>query len=212
MGIAQERLSGGLIGRDAIAGQERFGLAAGKPVALGRLGQTLLLLAPELAQAQSRIDGQPPPVYPSGQFRVEPMGQGQSTLDPGFLATQQVCDGVDRQAVGLGQRGDHARLVHGTGRLARVVGLQEPRFHRDAGGEFDDDGNLAPAFHDPEGQPLEAVEDLVGAVARGGDAKRHRRERAVPVRTLAAQRRERRLEPRDRHEVHRVVSASGSSW
>ena len=115
----------------------------------------------------------------------------------------------------IGQRADHARLVHRAQRAARSVGLEQPGLAHDAGRVLDDDGDVRVTVAGPARQALEPVEHLVGAVAGRGDAQGQRGEGARGIGTWAAQGRERDGEALDRqveHARHGRGSSRGSNW
>ncbi len=149
------------------------------------------------------------------QLRGEPPGKGETTLDPRLLPPQEFPDGGDREAVLIGERGGHARLVHGADRARRRVRGEEPRLLGDAGGKFDHDGDFLAALRGPDDQALEAVEDLVDAVRGGGDADGERREERSTVPALAAkspQRGPEAIHGDELDEAHRRTSPTGRIW
>jgi hypothetical protein len=210
--IAQERLARRGVGGRAVGRQERLRLARGERVALDGPGQAQLLRGGKHRQSASRGEGQAPAVHARGELGRKPSREREARLDPVLLLAEELGDRGDRELVLVGERGDDARLVHGAGRLRGRVGRKQRRLHRRARDRLDHDGHLGSAFPSQQGQTLEAVEDLVVAVAGRGDAKRHRGERAWAVGALAAQRRERVPEARDGDDDHGVASGSGSSW
>lgn len=185
--VAQERLAGDVVRRRAVGGQEGLGLAGGEGVAGDDLGQAPLLGLGEGAQRERRGEGEAAPVETLADLRGEAPGQEEASLDPPFLVAQQLGDRADGEAVLVGQGGGDAGLVHGAGRLGGRVGLEEPGLESDAGGGLDDDGDLATSLGSPPGQALEAVEDLIEAVAEGGDAEGKRGQGPLALRSLAAQ-------------------------
>ncbi len=145
--------------------------------------------------------------------RGELPGEGEAALDPGAFLTQELSDCGHGEAVIVGQRGGHVRLVHGADRARRSVRRQEPRLHGNAGGPFDDDGDLTPPLGDPDDEALEAVDHLIDAVADGRDANGERRKERPLVASLAAKAPERGPDPVDGDvldEAHRI-SSSGRS-
>lgn len=208
--IPQERFPRGLVGA-AIRGQERLRLARGERVALDGAGEAELLASGERREGARQGERQSAAVDARGQVLRQAPAQGQAALHPLRLATEELGDRGRREAVLAGERRHDPSLVHGAGGLRQAVGVQEPRLHLRTRDGLDDDGDLTAAFSLPPGEALEAVEDLVGAVARGGDAQRHDRQLAS-VRAFAAQGSEGRAEAFDQDVDHFAGSSSGSNW
>jgi len=167
--IAQERLPRGRVGA-AIRGQERLRLAGGEGVALDGAGEADLLALDERAEGAGQREGQAAAIDARGQILRQAPAQGQAAFHPLRLATEQLGDRGRRVSVLASERRHDASLVHGAGGLRQSVGVQEPRLHRRARDGLDDDGDLTQAFAPPPGEAFEAVQNLVGAVVRGGDA------------------------------------------
>ena len=209
-GIAQERLPRGLVGA-AIRGQERLRLACGKGVALDGAGKPELLPGGERAQGDRQRERQAAAIDARAQVLRQAPAERQAALHPLRLATQELGDRGRREAVLARERRHDASLVHGAGGLRQGVRVQEPSFHRRTRDGLDDDGDLAEAFSPPPSESLEAIEDLVGAVVRGGDAERHERQFAS-VRAFAAQGSEGRAKSFDQDVDHVTGSSSGINW
>ncbi len=209
-GIAQQRLACGTLCA-AIRGQKRFRLARGKGVTLDGAGKPELLPSGERAQGDGPRERQAAAIDARAQVLRQAPTQGQAALHPLRLATQELGDRRRREAVLARERRYHASFVHGAGGLRQGVRVQEPSLHRRTRDGLDDDGDLTSVFSPPPGETLEAVEDLVGAVVRGGDAERHERQFAS-VRAFAAQGSEGRAKAFDRDVDHFAGSSSGISW
>jgi len=213
--ITQQRLARGRVGGDAPGGEEGLCLARAQRVARKGVGQPRLLRARDRREAVRGGRRQPAVIDVLGHHRREPTAEGQAAVDPAAPAAEQLGDLRRRELVLVGQRADHARLVHRTERAARGVGLEEPGLAHDAGGGLDDDRHVRMAVARPVRQALEPVEHLVGAIAGRGDAQRQRGEHARGVGARAAQRRQRGGELRDRHVEHGAHgrrSSRGRSW
>jgi hypothetical protein len=215
-GVAQQRRARGrVVGRGAPGGEPRLGFPRAQAVALEGLGQARLLGARQCRQGGGRGGGEPPVIDVPRQLRGEPAAEGQAPLHPAPAATEELPDLARRQVVVVGQRADHARLVHGAQRAPRGVGLQQPGLAEDAGGVFDDGRHVGVALVGPAQEALEAVEDLVGPVAGRGDAQGERGQGARGIGARPAQRREPRGEPLDgdlAYEGHGCGSSRGRSW
>ena len=213
--IPHQRLASGRVGRGAPGGEDGLGLPRAQPVARDGVGEARLVAAWQGRQGRGGGGGEPPVVDRPGQIRREPAAQGQAAVHPAPAAADQLGDLAGRQAVVVGQRADHARLVHGTQGPPRGVGLEQAGLAHDAAGVLDDHGHVRGAVTGPAGETLEPVQHLVGAVADRGHAQRERGERAGGIRARPPQRGERRGELRDReidHERHAGGASRGRSW
>jgi hypothetical protein len=214
--IAQQRLARGVVdGSDAPGLEERVPLPRAQPVAQEGVGQARLLGAWERCEVVGGGRREAAGIDVRDDGRGEPTAKGEAAVDPAAPAAEQLGDLRRREPVLVGQRAQHARLVHRTERAARSVGLQQPGLAHDAGGVLDNDRHVRLAVARPVRQALEAIEHLVGAVAVRGDAHRQRGERARGIGARTAQRRERGREPLDRqieHDAHGRRSSRGSSW
>jgi hypothetical protein len=213
--IAQQRLAGGGVAPDTPGREEGLGLARAQAVARDGVGQARLLRAREGGERMRGGGREPAVIDVRGQGGSQPAAERQAAIDPAAAAAEQLGDLRGRELVVIGQRADDARLVHGTQRVARGVGLEHPGLAHDAGGILDDHGHVGVAGTGPVRQAFEPIEHLVGAVAGCGDAQRQRGEPARGIGPRAAQRRQRGGEVRDRqveHGAHGRASSRGRSW
>ncbi len=153
-------------------------------------------------------------VEQKAERRGELPGEGEASLDPSAFLPQELSDRRHGEAVVVGQRGSHARLVHGADRARGSVRSQEPRLHGNAGSQLDHDGDFLASLGDPDDEALEAIDHLVDAVAGGSDADRERREEHPLVAALPSEAAQRGPDPVDGDvldEAHRV-SSRGRSW
>jgi hypothetical protein len=96
--------------------------------------------------------------------------QHEPSRDPARPAANPPRHGLLALVVLRDERVDHAGLVHGGATARRRVGAQEQQLAVDRGKRLlDDDGDLAMAGRHPVREPLEAVQDLEGAVLPWGD-------------------------------------------
>jgi hypothetical protein len=183
-------------------------------VPLGGIRQAHLLLAAERAQVARDAGREPPGIHARRQMRVQPMSQTQAAPHPGLASAEKFSHRVGREALGLDQRGDHPRLIHGAGGFASDVGLEQPSLHGcGAGHGFDDDGNLGRSLRLPARQPFESIQNFEGTVRRLGNAQRKLRQLAR-IGAFSPQRRKRRaklLKRDDPNRDHRLASAPGAS-
>ena len=200
-GVAQDCFLRGSVDRRTVGGEERLRLARGEGVALDGLGKPSLLGGGEDRQRAGERERQSAAVDARGEVGRESAGEGQATVHPGVLLAQELRDRGHGVSVLVGEGQNDAGLVHGADGLGRRVGLEKPRLHGGAVDRLDHDGHFGAAFPSPEGQALEAVEDLAGAVAGPGDAQRESRQRRG-VGPFPAQRRQGRPQLRDRHEFN----------
>ena len=185
-GIPQKRLAGGAVSHGTVAGQEGGSLQGVESVAVNHPGEMHLLRLAEGAQPQGRREGEFAVIEQEAERRGELAREGEAALDPGAFLPQELSDCRHGEAIVVGQRGGHVRFVHGADRASGSVRGQEPRFHGDTGGEFDHDGDLLTALGTPDGQTLEAIDQLVDAVTSGRDSDGKRGEEDALVATLAA--------------------------
>jgi hypothetical protein len=176
------------------------------------VAEPLLLGAAEGTKRQGHREREPSPVKPRREIRAQPPREREPALDPERFSPESLGDGGFGELILVAQGGDDAGFVHRAGGFRGSVGVEKSSLHRREGlDRLDDDGDFGAPLRAPEGQSLEAVEDLEGAVPRGGDAKRQRRQIAA-IGSLAAQRRERCAKPVDRDGDHGVAPGSGRSW
>lgn len=152
-----------------------------------------------------------------GQLGGEPPAEGQAPLHPAAPMVQQFGDLRRRELIVVREGTDHARLVHRAHGAPGRVGLQQSGLADDpgAGVLFHDHGDVRVALAAPAGQPLEPIEDLVGAVSRRRHPQGERGQSGAGIRARAPERRERGGQPRDgdvQDEAHGRASASGKSW
>ena len=179
------------------------------------LRQTRLLGARERRESVRGGGRESAVIDVGGHGRSQPAAERQAAIDPAAAAAEQLGDLRGRELVVIGQRADDARLVHGTQRGARGVGLEQPGLAHDTGRVLDDHRHVGVAVATPARQALEPIEHLVGAVVGRGDAQRQRGEPARGIGARAAQGRQRGSELRDRqieHGAHGRASSRGRSW
>jgi hypothetical protein len=200
--IAQQRLVGHGVGRDAPRREEGLGFARAQPVTRDGVGQAGLLPARERREGVRGGGGQPAGIDVAGQGRRQPAAEREAAVDPAAAAPEQLGD-LDRgELVVVGQRAHHAGLVHRAQRPPRGVGFEQPRFADDAGRVLDDHGDVGVAGAGPGRQAFEPIQHLVRAVAGRGDAQGQRGERAGRIGARAAQRRQRGGQALDGHLKH----------
>ncbi|HVQ76004.1 MAG TPA: hypothetical protein VMT79_10760 [Candidatus Binatia bacterium] len=213
--IAPQRLAGGGVGGDAPRLEEGLGLARAQTVARDGLGQARLLGARERREGMRGGGGESAVIDVGGHGRSQPAAEHQAAIDPAAAAAEQLGDLRRREVILVGERADHACLVHGAQRAARGVGLEQPGLAHDAGRVLDDHRHVRVAVATPACQALEPIEHLVGAGAGRGDAQRQRGEPARGLGARAAQGRQRGGELRDRQGeqgAHGRAASRGSSW
>jgi hypothetical protein len=213
--IAQQRLAGGaVVARDPPGGQEHVGLARAQAVAHDGLGEARLLGAREGGKALRGRRREPTRIDVRSQDRREPTPEDQAALHPAAAAAEQLGDLGGREVIVVGQRADHAGLIHGAQGSPRGVRLEQPGFADDAGGVFDHHRHVRVAAAGPLGEALEAVEHFVAAGAGRGHAQGQRGERARGIGARPPQRREcgGQLIDRDvEHEGHGRGASTGRS-
>ena len=111
--VAHQRLSGAVIRRGAVGGEEGLRFARAQGVPSDGVGETTLLSGRQAAQGQGDREDQAPGVESLLQLGGQPPRQHQPAFHPRLLAPQKLGDGARRQPVLLRQRGDYSRLVHG---------------------------------------------------------------------------------------------------
>ena len=215
--IAQQRLAGRRVRRRPPGGEHDVGLAGAQPVAHDALGQALLLGLRQQRQGGGRGGREAPVVEVAGQLGGEPMAEGQAPVHPPAPVPEELGDLGGREPIVDGERADHPRLVHRARGAPGGVGLEQSGLAHDrgAGVLLDDHGHVGAPRVAPVGQPLEAIEDLVGAVTGRGHPQGQRGQRRAGIRAWAAEGRQRRGEVLDgdlEDQAHARASASGRSW
>jgi hypothetical protein len=173
-GIAQQRLAGGGVGRDAPGGEEGLGLARAQAVARERVGQARLLPARARGEGVGGGGGQPAGIDVGGHGWGQPAAERQAAVDPAATAPEQLGDLCGGEVILVSQRPHDAGLVHRAQRPPRGVGLEQPSFADDAGRVLDDDRDVGVAGAGPGRQALEPVEHLVDPIAGRGHAQGQR--------------------------------------
>jgi hypothetical protein len=201
-GIAQQGFTRRGVLSDAPGGDDGLRLARAQAVARDRVGQPRLLGARDRRERVRSRRREPTRVDVDGDDRREAPAEGEAPIDPAPSAAEELGDLRRGELVVVGQGTDDARLVHGTHRAARRVGLQHPRFAHDAGRVLDDDRHVRAALARPLRQALEPVEYLVGAVAVGRHAQGQRGQRAGSIGARTPQRPQRGGQVRDRQLTH----------
>ena len=167
-------------------------------------------------QARQGVRGggrQPPRIEVARGLGAEPLAERQAPIHPPAPATEQLGDLRGREVIVGGEGVDHASFVHRAhGALGRVR-LEQPGLadHAAERIDFHDHGDVGGALAAPAGQPLEAIEDLVGAVADRRRAHGQRGQRGAGLRARAAQGRERRGQPIDGDVEDRAHGRSSDS-
>jgi hypothetical protein len=161
-------------------------------VAEDGVGQARLLPGRERREGRGRGGGQSAGIDVAGHGRGQPTAEGETAVDPAPAASEQLGDLRRGELVVVGQGAHHAGLVHRAQRPVWGVGLQQPRLADDTGGVFDDHRHVGVAGAGPGRQALEAVEDLVAAVAGRRHAQGQRGQRARRIGPRPPQRRQRR--------------------
>jgi hypothetical protein len=214
-GIAHERLAGGRVAGRAPGGQDGLGLPRAQAVTDDGVGHARLVTAGQRRQGGGRGRRQPPGVDVPDHVGGQPAAEGQAPVHPAPAAAEQLGDLGGREMIVVGQRADHAGLVHGAQGPPRGVGLEQARLADDADGVFHDHGHVGVAVADPVGEAFEAVEHLVGALTGRCDAQRQRGERAGGIGARPPQWRQRGGELRD-GEIedggHAGGPSTGKSW
>ena len=213
--IPQERLAGGRVACRAPGGEEGLGFPRAQAVACEGVGQARLLAARKRRHGEGRGGREAAGIDLRGHVGSEPAAEGQAPVHPAPAAAEQLGDLGGREVIVVGQRADHAGLVHGAQGPPRGVGVEQASLADDAGGVFHDHGHVGVAVAGPAGEAFEAVEHLVGAVPRRGHAQGERGEDARGIGARPAQRRQRGGELRDgevEDEGHDDGPSTGSSW
>ena len=197
--IAQQRLPGRGVGRRAPGHEHGLGLAGAEPVAHDTLGQAWLLPGGQAGQGVRGGGRQPPGIEVARALRDQAVAERHAPVHPPAPAPEQLGDLRGREVI-VGDEGVHdTGLVHRADGALGGVGLEQPGLAHDTGERvgFHDHGDVGGALATPTGQPLEAIEHLVGAVADRRRTHGQRRQRGPDVRAGATQRRERGGQPID---------------
>jgi len=215
--IAQQRLAGRGVRRRPPGGEHGVGLAGAEPVAHDAVGQPFLFGVRQQRQGRGRGGREAPVVEVASQLGGEPTAEGQAPLYPPAPVPEELGDLGGREMIVGGEGVDHARLVHRAHGALGGVGLEQSGLAHDrrAGVVLDDHRDVGMPRVAPVGQPLEAIEDLVGAVTGGRHPQRQRGQRRAGIRAWAAEGRQRRGEVLDgdlEDQAHARASASGRSW
>jgi hypothetical protein len=213
--IAHERLAGGRVAGRAPGGEESLGLPRAHAMAREGIGHARLLPAREHGHGGGRGGREAAGIDLRDHVRGEPAAEGQASVHPAPAAAEQLGDLGGREVIVVGERADHAGLIHGAQGPPRGVRLEQPGLADDAGGVFHDHRHMGVAGAGPAGEALEAVEHLIGAVPRRGHAQGQRGEGAGGIGARPSQRRQRGGEPIDRdveHEAHGWGASRGRSW
>ncbi len=212
-GIAKQRLPGdGIIRGGAPGGQEGLGLAGAQAVAVQGGGQRRLFAARQRRQGVGRGGGELAGIDAAGHLGHQSAAEDEAPVDPAPAAAEERGDPRRREVIVIGQRAHHAGLVHRAQGAARGIGLQQPGLAQHVGRVLHDDRHVGEPGLAPAGQPLEAIEHLIGPVGRGGDAQRQRGQPAGRVRARPPQRGQRGGQLRDRQvddEAHRRRPSTG---
>jgi hypothetical protein len=215
--IAQQRLAGRGVWRRPPGGEQGVGLAGAEPVAHDAVGQPFLVGVRQQRQGGGRGGREAPVVEMASQLGGEPMAEGQASVHPSTPVPEELGDLGGREMILGGERVDHARLVHRARGAPGGVGLEQSGLAHDrrASVVLDDYRDVGMPRVAPVGQPLEAIEDFVGAVTGGRHPQRQRGQRRAGIRARAAEGRQRRGEVLDgdvEDQAHARASARGRSW
>jgi hypothetical protein len=179
------------------------------------VGHALLITAREHREGGGRGGREAAVIDLRGHVRRGPAADGQAPVHPAPAAAEQLGDLGGGEVIVVGQRADHAGLIHGAQGRPRGVSLEQPGLADDAGGVFHDHGHMHVAGAGPVGETLEAVEHFVGAVPGWEDAQGQRGEGAGGIGARSAQRRQLRGESIDRdveQDAHGREASTGRSW
>jgi hypothetical protein len=216
--IAHEGLTRGGIRGHTPGGEEGLGLPGAQAVAHDGLGQPCLLAAGHAGQGGGGGGRQAAVIDMRGHLGGEPPAQSQAPLHPGAPVPAELDDLRGGQVIVGHERVDDTGLVHRAQGAPGRVGLQQTRLGDDPRRRvgFHDHGDVGVPLAAPAGQPLEAVEDLVGPVGRGrGHPQGQRGQGRGAIGARAPQGRQRGGHVLDGHledQAHDRASGSGSSW
>jgi len=146
----------------------------------------------------------------------EPTAEGQAPVHPASPAAEELRDLRGCELIVVGERTDHASLVHRAHGAPGRVGLEQSGLAHDPGaGVFDDHGDVGVPLVAPAGQTLEAIEHLVGVVTGRSHSQGQRRQRGPGIRARSPEGSERGGQPIERDvedQAHGRSSDSGRSW
>jgi hypothetical protein len=216
-GIAHEGLARRGVRRHAPGREQRLGLAGVQPVAHDRLGEPLLLAAGHARQGGGGGGREAAVIEMRDHLGGEPPAEGQAPLHPGAPAPRGLGDLRGGQAIVVREGADDARLVHRAHGAPGRVGLEQSDLADDTveGVLFHDHGDVGVPLAAPAGQPLEPIEDLIGAVPGRRHPQGQRGQRDAGIRARAPEGRERGGQPLDRdvqHQAHGRSSDSDKIW
>jgi hypothetical protein len=211
--IAQQRLARRRVRRRAPRGEQGLGLAGAQPVAHDGLRQARLFPARQAGQGVRGGGRQAPGVEVARGLGAEPLAERHAPVHPPAATAEQLGDLRGGELIVGGEGVHHAGLVHRAhGALGRV-GLEQPGLAHHTGERvgFHDHRDMRGALAAPAGQPLEAIEHLVGAVADRRHAHGQRGQHAAGLRARAAQGRQRGGQPIDGDVEDRTHGRSSDS-
>ncbi len=215
--IAQQRLARRRVRRRPPGGEHGLGLSGAEPVAHDALGQPFLLGVRQRGQGRGGGGREAPVVEMSGQLGGEPTAEGQASVHPPAPTAEELGDLGGRELIVDGEGMHYPRLVHRAHGTPGGVGLEQSGLahHGRAGVGLHDHGHVGVPRVAPAGQPLEAIEDLVGAIAHGRHPHGQRCQRGAGIRARAAEGSQGRGEPIDGNledQAHARSSDRGRSW
>jgi len=215
--ITHQRFAGRRVRGGPPGGEQGVGLSGAEPVTHDAVGQSFLLSVRPRRQGMRRRGREAPGVEMSGQFGGQPTAEGQAPVHPPAAAPEELGDLGGREMIGGGEGLDHARLVHRAQGARGGVGLEQSGLghHRRAGVFLHDHGHVSVPLVAPVGQPLEAIEHLVGAVHGRRHSQGERSQRGAGIRARAPQGSQRGGQSLDgdiEDQAHDRSADSGRSW
>lgn len=150
----------------------------------------------------------------------EPGGEGMPASDPRLAASEQVRGRGEGEAIVADERIDDARLVHRRESARWGVGAENQSLVlRGGAGVLDDHGDVSRTRSGPASQPLEAIDDLEGAVFLRDDPQRQLRQwlRGLPPWLARTKEGEARVQPLDGQVDHKALrrrlgARRGGGW
>lgn len=171
--LAQDPVALGVALGRAERGDEDLGLATTEVMASGRVERGALEPLGERAQREPQPHADLACVERALPAWREVAGEREAARGPRALLPGAPGDVQEREAVLVDERGDDARLVHGAERARRRVRREQEQLLVGGGARgLDDDLDVRRTSGAQLGQELEAVDDLVGPVARGHGPER----------------------------------------